>query len=68
MSDLELQKNSIKCHLNLAYGELNDPHKIARNVSNIGHYGNGDYELVITKTEDIKTLIELVKQSYEKNK
>jgi predicted transport protein len=26
---------------------LNDPKKIARDVSNMGHWGNGDYEIKI---------------------
>lgn len=66
--DIDLQKSAIKCHLNLSFGELKDTKNIARNVSNIGHYGNGDYEIIISKSEEINYLMELVKQSYEKNK
>ena len=66
--DVQIQKSSLKCHLNLAKGELNDPQGIARDVSNIGHYGNGDYEISITNEKEIQPIMELIKQSYEKNK
>lgn len=66
--DIELQKKSVKCHLNVAWGELHDPKNIARNVSEKGHYGNGDYEVNLTKESDPEYFITLVKQAYEKNK
>ncbi len=66
--DVELQKKAIKSHLNMSFGELSDSNNMSRNVANIGHYGNGDYEVVITKKEQIEPLMELVKQSYQKNK
>jgi predicted transport protein len=37
-------------------------------VENIGHWGNGDYEIQITEEENIEYIMTLVKQSYEKNK
>ncbi len=66
--DVELQKNAIKSHLNMSFGELSDPNRMARNVANIGHYGNGDYEVIISKKEQIEPMMELIKQSYQKNK
>lgn len=69
--DLVIQKNSIKAFLNVPSGKLNDPYKIARDLSKpkkIGHWGNGDYEVVISKKEDLEKLFELIKQSYNYNK
>ena len=34
-------------------GTLNDPKKIARDVSNIGHWGNGDYEIKIKDSSNL---------------
>jgi predicted transport protein len=48
-------------------GELNDPKNLARDVSKIGHWGNGDYEIQIMNPEDIGYLLSLIRQSYEKN-
>ena len=43
--DVCIQKNALKIWLNLAKGELDDPKKLARDVSAVGHWGNGDYEV-----------------------
>jgi len=69
--DLVIQKNSIKAFLNVPSGKLDDPHKIARDLTKpkpIGHWGNGDYEVIISKKEDLLKLFELIKQSYNYNK
>jgi len=65
--DLELQKDAIKCHLNMKKGNLDDPKKIARDVSNIGHYGNGEYEVIINSSDEIPYFLSLIKQSHNKN-
>jgi predicted transport protein len=66
--DIEVQKKALKCHLNLSKGKLEDPQKIARDVSHIGHWGNGDYEVVLTKPEQIPYFLILAKQAYFENK
>lgn len=68
VTDLHIQKKAIKMWLNLSKGELKDPYNIARDVSNVGHWGNGDYEIVIKSFDDIDNLLPLVKQSLSKNK
>ncbi|MGB3849318.1 MAG: DUF5655 domain-containing protein [Tunicatimonas sp.] len=66
--DLSVQKNALKLWLNLKQGELKDPLQLARDVSSIGHWGNGDYELAIRTDEELNYVLGLVKQSLEKNK
>lgn len=53
--------------LNIKKGTLSDHQKIARDVSSIGHCGNGDYEIEITKSTDIGYILSLIRQSYDKN-
>jgi predicted transport protein len=48
-------------------GTLNDHRNMARDVSNVGHWGNGDYEVKITKPTDIGYVLSLIRQSYDKN-
>ncbi len=36
---------------------------MARDVSNIGHWGNGDYEIKITEPSDIGYVLSLIRQS-----
>jgi len=66
--DIEVQKEQLKVYINMKKKELDDPKNMARDVSNIGHWGNGDYEIRLTTLEKIDYLMFLIKQSWEKNK
>ncbi|WP_147678854.1 DUF5655 domain-containing protein [Algibacter pacificus] len=61
--DILIQKSGIKLWVNLKSGELDDPKNLMRDVSNIGHWGNGDYELVIKNTNDLEYIMSLIKQA-----
>lgn len=65
MLDIHLQKNAIKMWLNTRAGTLEDPRNIARDVSNTGHWGNGDYQIQISNDEDIEYIYSLIKQLYK---
>lgn len=65
--DIEFAKKSIRLWLNMKNGTLDDPKKIARDVSGIGHHGNGDYDITLTLENDLDYLMYLIKQSYNKN-
>ena len=66
--DIEFQTQNLLLHINLKKGELDDPKKITRDVSKLGHYGNGDYELRISPDQtDLDYIMFLVKQSFNKH-
>jgi len=65
--DVEIHKKELKVFLNLKKGELDDSKGLARDVSQIGHWGNGDYQLRISNEDDLDYILSLVKQSYKKN-
>ncbi len=65
--DIRLQKAQIKIWINLAIGELDDPKKLAMDVSKKGHWGNGDYEIILKPGSDLDYLMTLIKQSYKKH-
>lgn len=65
--DITVQKSSLKLFLNMKIGTLNDPKNMARDVSKIGHWGNGDYEIQVSNTENLGYVLSLIRQSYEKN-
>ena len=67
ITDIRIQKKSLKLWINLKMGELNDPKNLARDVSNIGHWGNGDYELQINDDENLEYIVSLIKRAYKKN-
>lgn len=66
--DIQIQKNGLKLWLNLKKGQLDDPKGISRDVSSVGHHGNGDYEIQIKTDEDIEYIMSLIKQSLKQNK
>ncbi len=69
--DIVIQKNTIKTFLNVPSGKLNDSFGIARDLTKpkpVGHWGNGDYEVLVKNKEELLKLFELIKQSYNYNK
>lgn len=62
--DITLLKKSLKIWINLKKGTLNDPQNIMRDVSTIGHWGNGDYELVVDDNSNLEYIMFLVKQAF----
>lgn len=66
--DVEFNKNKIKIYINMKKGTLNDPLNITKDISNIGHWGNGNYCIIMDKKDDIDNIIPLVKQSLKIHK
>lgn len=64
--DITVLKKSIKLWINLKKGKLNDPKKLARDVSKIGHWGNGDYEISINDDQELEYIMSLIKQALTK--
>lgn len=61
--DIQIQKKKLKLFINAKYGTLDDAKKLARDVSNIGHWGNGDYQLQVDNDKDLEYIMSLVKQA-----
>ena len=65
--DVRPQKSSLKLWINLAKGELDDPENLARDVSEVGHWGNGDYQVIVESSEKLDYLMKLIEQSFGKH-
>ena len=63
IADIVTLKKGIKLFINLQKGKLEDPKNLMRDVSNTGHWGNGDYELVITNNDNLEYILYLIKQA-----
>lgn len=46
-------------------GQLIDSKNLTKDVSEIGHYGNGDYELTIKNLDDLEYILSLIKDTSE---
>jgi predicted transport protein len=64
--DVEIRPKDIKLYINMKIGELDDPKGISRDVSNQGHWGNGDYEIRVAENTDLDYIMFLINQSYNK--
>ena len=64
--DVVPQKNRLVLMINMHYYELSDPRNMARDVTNIGRWGNGDIEVGFNKLEELPYIMGLVGQAFEK--
>jgi predicted transport protein len=62
ISDIEIQKKGLKIFINAKIGTLDDPKGLLMDVSNIGHRGNGDYQIQIVNDDDLEYIMSLIKQ------
>jgi len=60
---ITILKNSLKIFINLKGGELDDPKQLAKDVSKIGHWGNGDYQIQVENDIDLEYIMSLIKQA-----
>lgn len=60
---IKIQKSGIKIIINVAKGHLDDSKQLTRDISTIGHFGNGDYEIKVSDTKYLEYIMSLVKQA-----
>lgn len=54
--------------LNERFENLQYYKELFKEVSNIGHCGNGDYEIKISNNDNIEYILSLIKELYKKRK
>ena len=64
--DVVPQKNRLRLSLNMQFHELHDSRGLAKDVSNVGRWGNGDVEIRLNKAEELPYVMGLVRQAFEK--
>jgi predicted transport protein len=66
ITDVVIQKKTLKILINAKKGKLNDPKKIFNDVSKVGHWGKGDYQIQIFDESNLEYIISLIRQTYKK--
>jgi predicted transport protein len=56
----------LRLSLNMPFTELDDPRGLAKDVTGIGRWGNGDVELGIATLEEVPYALGLIRQSLER--
>ena len=64
--DVIPQARRLKLSLNMPFSEIVDPLGVCRDVTQVGHYGNGDVEVGMQSIEELSYIINLVRQSFER--
>jgi predicted transport protein len=64
--DVVPQSRRLRLSLNLPFHELHDPQKVARDVTGLGRWGNGDAEVVLASMDELPYVLGLIRQSFEK--
>ena len=64
--DIVPQKSRLRLSLNMQFHELHDPRVLAKDVTNLGRWGNGDVEVGLSKPEELAYVMGLVRQAFEK--
>ena len=63
---MEIQKQRVLLYVKLDPKTVEAPKKIARDVTNIGHYGTGALELSVRTLQDLELVEPLLEQAYQK--
>jgi uncharacterized protein with ParB-like and HNH nuclease domain/predicted transport protein len=64
--DVVPQARRLRLSLNMEFHELHDPKGLARDVTNLGRWGNGDVEVGLNLPEELPYVMGLVRQAFEK--
>ena len=64
--DIVPQKSRLRLSLNMQFHELHDPKGLAKDVTNLGRWGNGDVEVSLGKAGELPYIMGLVRQAFEK--
>jgi len=67
-ADVSPLKSKLQIWLNMAPDELHDPLHLGRDVSAVGHWGNGDIEIEISQLDQVQSVMDLVVQALDKQR
>ena len=64
--DIVPQKSRLRLSLNMQFHELHDPKGLAKDVTSLGRWGNGDVEVGFGNSDELPYVMGLVRQAFEK--
>jgi len=63
--DVIPQARRLRLSLNLPFAQLNDPLHVAKDISGVGRWGNGEVEISLSSSAELPYVITLVKQALD---
>jgi uncharacterized protein with ParB-like and HNH nuclease domain/predicted transport protein len=64
--DVVPQSKRLRLSLNMPFHELDDPEELAKDVTNLGRWGNGDVEVGLGSDADLPYVMGLIRQAFER--
>ena len=64
--DVVPQAKRLRLSLNMPFHELDDPEGLAKDVTNVGRWGNGDVEVGLSSDANLPYVIGLIRQAFER--
>lgn len=64
--DVVPQASRLRLSINMPFPELSDEKRLAKDVTNLGRWGNGDVEVGLSNEEDLPYVLGLARQSLER--
>lgn len=64
--DVVPQASRLRLSLNMHFPEVYDPKGMAKDVTDLGRWGNGDVEVALARFDELPYVMGLVRQSFEK--
>ena len=64
--DVVPQAKRLRLSLNMPFPELDDPKGVAKNVTGIGRWGNGDVEVAVANLDEVSYAVGLIRQSLDR--
>ena len=60
------QASRLRLSLNMSFQELHDPRGLARDMTNLGMWGNGDVDVMLSDLGELRYVMALVRQAFER--
>ena len=64
--DVVPQSKKLRLSLNMPFNEIVDDKEICIDITNVGRWGNGDVEIHLTNDSELKYIMGLIRQSFER--
>jgi predicted transport protein len=63
--EVKIQTQGLKLWLDIPYEELQDPQKLGKDVTEIGHHGTGSVAVRLMEPKELEDVMALIKQAYQ---
>lgn len=60
-----IQRKKVLVQLDIPHRDLTDPRAVARDYSNIGHFGTGETQVTVSPGDDLQYVMGLVRQAHD---